>query len=86
MWLISVIIILFQVVRKVKQYVLIIRALNYSVGLQDFTIAIFCNFKLIFNITEALNSTVDFVQAAVCALSSDHNGISIINKYTCMLR
>ena len=59
-----------KVLQKAKQCSMILRAVNYSRGLQDFVIVTMCNLQETFEVSKALESTCDNVQLGVCVMPS----------------
>ena len=49
---------------------MILRAVNYSRGLQDFIIVLMCSLQETFDVSRALENTCDSVQVGVCVMPS----------------
>ena len=64
-----------QVCEDAKQYIMIMRALNYNLGLPDFTILFFCSLSLSCSVMEVLQPHCDFCQLAVCGMPSSKKGM-----------
>lgn len=57
-----------------KQLVLIVRALNYHAGMQNFTIVFITDLKELNKTASELIDTGDSTQVAVCGLQPRHKG------------
>ena len=53
-----------------KRCSMILRAVNYSRGLQDFIIVLMCSLQETFDVSRALENTCDSVQVGVCVMPS----------------
>ncbi len=58
---------------------LVVRAINYGMGLQDFTLILIVNFEQINHISSQLRATADNFQVAVAGLSARLKGILIVD-------
>lgn len=63
-----------QVCEDAKQYIMIVQALNYNLGLPDFTVLFYCSLALSSSVMEVLEGVSDFCQLAVCAIPSSKKG------------
>ena len=53
---------------------MIIKAINYTHGLQDFSIGMMCKFDCIPSIVNSVKKDYNFIQVAICALSPKKTG------------
>ena len=80
------ILIVIQVCEDAKRHMMIVRALNYNMGLQDFTVVFFCSLTLSAAVMEVLSGNSDFCQLAVCAMPSGKKGMyNIIAVFTWLI-
>ena len=66
---------------EAKQLALIVQAMNYQLGLQNFTVVFIFHLQDMYKIVDELKTISDSVQVAVCGLTSRHTGMNMIELY-----